>query len=262
MKRKNIVLLSDFGNRDVYVGVMKGVIADIAPEANVIDLCHEIEPQNISQAAYLLAISEKYFPVGSIFVAVVDPGVGSGRKAIAVKIGENYFVGPDNGILSLVLQYGKFRKARAIENSKFILSSAGSTFHGRDKFAPAAAHIAAGINIRRLGPIVHGRDLIIIDDIIPKSEDSNHIRGKILHVDRFGNLISNIFHAPKRTFQSLRVGEFEIERLRNTFSDVKLGETLVYAGSFGFLEIAVRNGDAAKTLGVRAGDAVVAEYLD
>jgi len=239
-----ITLITDFGIQDHYVGIMKGVITGISTECKIIDLTHSLEPQNIKQAAFILDISYKYFPKGTIFVVVVDPGVGSDRKAICVKTQDYYFLAPNNGVLSYCLQKQKIEKSIDINNPEFHLPDKSNTFHARDIFAPCAAHIANGIPIEKLGSELPENELIKCKPLkIIKS--GNSIEGEIIYKDRFGNLITSIHESdiPKdKTKITLKIGEQEIKGISNTFSDVKKGELLAYIGSSGYLEIGIRDG--------------------
>ncbi|HLG30718.1 MAG TPA: SAM-dependent chlorinase/fluorinase, partial [Candidatus Brocadiales bacterium] len=189
-KRHVITLLTDFGTKDSYVGIMKGIISGINPDANIIDLCHEIGRQDIFEGAYVLYSSYKFFPAGTIHVAVVDPGVGTKRKIICAKIRDYLFLAPDNGILSLVLTDEKPRLIIEVTNKKHFLPEISNTFHGRDIFAPVAAYLSRGIN-----PLKLGKRLTKIKRIeLPHPDASKQgvLKGKVIYIDVFGNLITNI----------------------------------------------------------------------
>ncbi|HHT9159902.1 MAG TPA: SAM hydrolase/SAM-dependent halogenase family protein, partial [Candidatus Brocadiaceae bacterium] len=185
-----ITLLTDFGNQDAYVGVMKGVITGINPLANIIDICHNIPPQDVFNAAYLLYTSYKYFPRGTIHVAVVDPGVGSRRDIVCVVTKDYFFLVPDNGILSFIIQDEKPKSIFRITNSKYFLPSPSNTFHGRDVFAPVSAHLSLGAKLRQLGIKIN--QLKQLDIPKPDYKKTGQLEGQVIYIDRFGNLISNI----------------------------------------------------------------------
>lgn len=186
-----IVLLTDFGDRDFYAGVMKGVILNLNPEAVLIDLCHRISPQDILQAAHQIGISYRFFPRSTVFCCVVDPGVGTKRKAIAIRTPDYFFVGPDNGIFSFVLERERRWKARQITSRKFILSEISPTFHGRDIFAPVAAHLSKEGNpcFQRLGPPIPQVNRLSLP-AVKKTRDC--LRGAVIYFDHFGNGVTNL----------------------------------------------------------------------
>ncbi len=185
-----ITLLTDFGNQDAYVGIMKGVITGINPAAHVIDLCHSIPPQDVFIGAYLLSTSYKYFPSGTIHVAVVDPGVGSKRDIVCVEIRNCLFLVPDNGILSFIVQEEKPKRIVQVTNSKYFLPVLSHTFHGRDLFAPVAAHLSLGAKPLQLGNATG--QLAQLDLPEPFHTKAGQLKGQIIYIDRFGNLITNI----------------------------------------------------------------------
>ena len=186
-----IALITDFGLHDGYIGVMKGVITTITSNIHLIDITHAIPPQDIASAAWTLSISYRYFPKHTIFVCVVDPGVGSSRQAIAIHGGDWFFISPDNGLLSYVLAEQPIHTAVVLSNPLYHLTHVSSTFHGRDIFAPSSAHLARGIPISDLGRPIDPTTLQRIN-IIPPVRQENHIQASIIHIDHFGNLISNI----------------------------------------------------------------------
>ena len=257
-----ITLLTDFGTEDTYVGVMKGVITSICPSAQVIDLTHQVPPQDIATGAFLLDVSVDYFPEGTIHVAVVDPGVGTARKPVALRTAKAFFVGPDNGIFTLVLQRQKLLQAICLDNPRYHLSAVRSTFHGRDIFAPVAAHIACGVSVEELGTPIHRLQRLPLPRI---QGDWEGIRTTIVHIDRFGNAISNLSRA-----------EYEAWRIRwdvkepavqvaasnttlpivSTYGDVPRGKPVALFGSSERLEIAVNGGSAARELALRRGDTI------
>lgn len=257
------MLLSDFGNSDVYVGVMKGVIAGIAPGSSIIDLTHDLTPFSPGAAAFALQASYRYFPSGTVFCAVVDPGVGSEREAVAVRarVGKSEYrlVCPDNGLLTPLL--AQVSQAVAIENEDYLLPAVGSTFHGRDLFAPAAAHLAAGASLAGLGRALDADTLVRLDWPAPRPA-GNGWSGKVIHVDRFGNLVTNLTRehltGASGSWQ-LEIAGVSVTGPSTTFSDVALGDLLAYFGSAGYLEFAVREGSARSRLGADVGAEVAAQ---
>ena len=256
-----IFLLTDFGNSDVYVGVMKAVIAGIADEAAVIDLGHEISPQDVRGAACALLFSYRYLPGGSVVCCVVDPGVGTTRDAVAVELatpnGPLHLVLPDNGLLTPLLDL--VRRAVVLDDPEFRLPSPSATFHGRDIFAPAAAHIARGVPLERLGSGKEPGELATIEwpGVI---HEGSEWRGQVIHVDRFGNLVTNLAGEVLQGDDWLvRFGGQLISGVSPTFAAVEVGEPVAYLGSSGYLELAIRQGNAAERWGAGRGDEVVLE---
>jgi S-adenosylmethionine hydrolase len=272
---RTIALLTDFGTTDTYVGVMKAVMSRICPDAHFIDITHEIARQNVQQGAFTLLRTYRYFPPGTVFLVVVDPGVGTVRKAIAAQVGDYTFVAPDNGVLSYVL--AEYEDARVVElsNPAYQLSPVSSTFHGRDIIAPAAAHLASGISIEQFGsplPDYVRRDF-------PQVEISaREIRGHVLFSDHFGNIITSIGEltwpsadhitlisrahpSNSVTFSAqqaaITVNGHTLSSIRRTYSEVNMGDFLVIADSSGYLEIAVNQGSAAHQLSVEPGAPVI-----
>lgn len=246
-----IFLLTDFGDRDAYVGVMKAVMLSIDSSLVIVDLCHGVEPQNVVSSAYVLLSAVEYLPKGSIVVAVVDPGVGTSRRIGALIFSHFVLLAPDNGIATLVLEHYRCEMAIALDPGHFVKWPPSATFHGRDLFAPAAAYLASGIvPFDQLGPRVDARSLVRLD-LNPRI-DGRVLEASILHIDRFGNLVTNvqaerwgIIHDHQWV---CRIGD-EIIPLVRTFADCDVGEPLAYIGSSGFVEIAVRNGSAAERYG-------------
>lgn len=254
-----ITLTTDFGQTDGYVGAMKGVILSICPEAVLVDISHEIRPQAVEQAAYVLSTAVDYFPPGTVHLVVVDPGVGSERRPIAVQAARATYVSPDNGVLSLALNQDPARQAVHLTEQGYHLSPVSETFHGRDIFAPVAARLACGSALDELGEALPLSDLVELPNHAPQPLPGGGWRCTILHVDRFGNLIINF--RPQSPQRGLKVGAGGrwIEQFSRTFADADSGDLLAYAGSSGYLEIAVREGSAAKTLSLDAGDTVQIE---
>lgn len=253
------MLLTDFGLTDTFVGQMKGVIFSIAPSARVIDLTHAVSPQNITQGAFLLGKSLPFFPDGSIFVAVVDPGVGTSRRAIAVETAKHIFLAPDNGLLTAVLQREEIIRCVRITETCFMLPSVSSTFHGRDLFSPAAAHLASGIPVTRLGSeIAAGECMRIEMPVCRQSADGRSWEGTIIFADHFGNLITSLETPIPGEAERwvVEYGENSSLPLSVTYGSVPVGRPLAYSGSSGKIEIAIRNGRAAGAPGLNPGDAV------
>ena len=248
-----ITLTTDFGRSDGYVGTMEGVILGICPTARVTHLSHLIPPQNILTGAFVLYQSFGYYPAHTVHCVVVDPGVGSSRRAVAMQTRLGIFVAPDNGVLSLVLNSVPVEAAVVLDNPAYRLSTVSSTFHGRDVFSPAAAHLAAGIPLTELGPPV--TDLVRLELLASPGPDYS----RIIHVDHFGNLVLDITAAqiPNPAALTITIGDTVITSLQRTFADVNVGDLLAYVGSTrDHIEIAVRNGNAAQALALRPGNVV------
>lgn len=248
-----ITLTTDFGLADGYVGVMKGVILGIAPHVVMVDLTHEVAPQNIRQAAFILATAVAYFAPGTIHLAVVDPGVGTPRRPLLVVTPRARYVGPDNGIFSQALAEPN-AQAWELDQPAYWLSTVSRTFHGRDVFAPIAAHLAAGVPPERLGRRIY--DPVSLPLSAPRRHADGHISGEVIHVDRFGNLISNIpagWITPGAW--SCRIAD-QVAPLVGSYAEVPEGALAGLVGSAGAVEVAVRNGNAARRLNVEIGEKV------
>lgn len=249
MKAPIIALLTDFGFADEYVGVMKGVILKINPKANIVDICHDIPAQDIVKAAYILGASYKFFPKGTIFVAVVDPGVGSTRRIICAKVAEYYFLVPDNGVLSYVLENQKLQSAYEVTNRRFWLDKISDTFHGRDIFAPVAAYLSKGVAPHKLGRKV---SVLKTVPLTKPAVSRGSIEGQILFTDRFGNYITNIdanmLNKIKYKKLTIKFGRHRLDGISRSYSEVKAGLPLAILGSRGLLEISVNKGNAEKIL--------------
>jgi S-adenosyl-L-methionine hydrolase (adenosine-forming) len=252
-----LTLLTDFGNRDVYVAVMKGVIAQIAPMLPVIDLTHEIPPQNIAAARFNLMTAYPYFPIGTVHVAVVDPGVGSLRRAIALQLQGGYLVGPDNGLFSGVLSQHPLVAAVELTNSDYWRTAAPSpTFHGRDIFAAVGAHLVTGVSLGQLGQAIDPASLIQLS--LPAfTRVEERISGCIQAIDRFGNLITNIpgREVEGKSWSVLFEQGFDQESIhpenisgQQTYADHSIGDLIALVGSHGWIEIAVNAGNAQSRL--------------
>jgi S-adenosylmethionine hydrolase len=249
-----ITLTTDFGTSDHFVGAMKGVILSIAPQAHMVDITHEIQPFEVTEGAFVIAEAYRYFPKGTIHVVVIDPGVGSTRRPILVEMDGHYFVAPDNGVLSMVFSCGK-HKVRHITNEKLFLKPVSRTFHGRDVFAPVAAHLAAGVPAARFGMTINDHLRLALEK--PTTKGKKEWTGAVLRVDRFGNLVTNLhiddFPQVKTHAFELKIGRESITRLALTFTECAPDEFFAIVGSSGYLEIATNQGSAAKALGCGAG---------
>lgn len=257
-----ISLTTDFGLVDAYVAIMKGVILNIAPQARLVDYTHGIKPGNIVEAAYLLRSGYRYFPRGTVHVVVVDPGVGSSRRAVALQTPDATFIGPDNGVFSLVLEDAQREwssDTRMIEltESRYWLPTISATFHGRDIFAPVGAHLVSGAPFAALGrPIT---SLIAANHTTPQRLEHGALMGGIVHIDRFGNCITNITAEHLREYDLgrdlvIEIIDQQVAGLFRTYSDGPTGIPMCLIGSSSHLEIAVGNGNAAQYLGVDIGD--------
>lgn len=253
-----IALLTDFGLQDHYAGVLKAVILRINPKVKLVDLCHQIPPQDILQGALTLKSAYRYFPKKTIFLAVVDPGVGSKRNAIILKTKDHVFVAPDNGILSPLATEGGPKQFFQIINERYFLHPVSNTFHGRDVFAPVAAFLSKGIPPAKFGP-----ELKRISSVnIPKprwDKKSKTLLGSIIHMDRFGNLTTNIEEKDLADYKRgcvIRIKDKLIKGLRHAYTDAENGQVLAIINSSGYLEIAVSQGSASQLLNVKKGETV------
>lgn len=259
-----IALLTDFGTKDIYVGVMKGVIWSICPEAHISDLSHEIPPQDVVAGALALWGAFRFFPKGTVFCAVVDPGVGTERRAIAVQTEEHFFVGPDNGLLWWAISEKGIVKVIKLENSSYFLPVVSQTFHGRDIFAPVSAHIANGVPLDEFGRELSVSELVKLPPL-RASFDGQAIRAQVIYIDRFGNAITNL-RWEDFTKWALEFGQqgwwAEIrgicfDSLQKSYAEVPVGTPLLLFNSYNLLEIAVNRGNAAEQVGIRRGDVLV-----
>lgn len=256
MQQPLITLLSDFGLHDEYVGVMKGAIAQINSNLRVIDITHQIPPQNIAAGRFCLMNAYRYFPMGTIHVAVVDPGVGGKRRAIAVEIAEGFFIAPDNGLLSGVLSQSKIQKAVELTNPRYWYTpQISNTFHGRDVFAPVGAHLASGVPLKQLGKEIDPTSLICLE--LPKcSNTKTGFLGCIQYIDYFGNLVTNIPGSYVRAKNWSIRGAGKVIKGYETYTDVGVGEEISLVGSHGWVEIAVNSGNAQLQLQMQLGNSV------
>jgi hypothetical protein len=259
MKNSLITLLTDFGTKDHYVASMKGTILNINPQCTLIDITHHVNPQDIKEGAFILANAYCSFPKGTIHLSVVDPGVGSPRKPILLVTKDYFFVGPDNGLFTFALKREEVRKVVALSNPKYFLSHVSTTFHGRDLFAPVAAHLSLGVKPQAFGPILDS--WVEIDFKKPKTR-GRKLMGEVLHIDAFGNLISNIdsrqiFNHVQDDSFVIRIGGRAIHGLEKGYWEGKKNEPIALIGSGGFLEVSVREGNAQKVLKVKRGDRII-----
>ncbi|MBI5244879.1 MAG: SAM-dependent chlorinase/fluorinase [Elusimicrobia bacterium] len=245
-------LLTDFGHEDPYVGIMKGVLLSRAPEARIVDLSHGVAPQDVRSAALQLWAAVPYFPEGTLFLCVVDPGVGSKRAVLWARGRRHQYLAADNGLLTLAARRDSFREVRAVTNRSLWLPCVSRTFHGRDLFAPTAGALLAGLPPSELGPRRRGFRRLRW----PKARRrSQKIRGEIVAVDRFGNAVTNIPSKGLKLGTVFKAGGAEA-KLMPCYSAARPGAALAVAGSYGFVELSVREGSFAARTGVRAGEAV------
>lgn len=254
-----VALYTDFGHRDVYAGVLRGILKTLAPEAEVLDLCHEVPSGDRHAAAFMLLSAVPHLPRGTIHLCVVDPGVGTARMLVAVRAGGHTFVGPDNGIFAPVVEaLGGVSEARYLTNEKLQGARRSATFHGRDVMAPVAAHLVRGIEFALVGEKAGA--LADLPGFAPEVTPQR-VSGRVLHADHFGNLVTNLLPAEVPgggAAWDLAVDGKIVERWGRTYGDAEPGEALVYSGSVGFLEVAVRDGSAAERLRAGAGAPVTA----
>jgi hypothetical protein len=252
-----ITLTTDFGLDDWFAGTMKGAILRLNPRATVVDITHGVPAGDVRAGAFALAAGCRFFPRGTIHVAVVDPGVGSRRAGIAVRTRDYVFVGPDNGVLSLALAREEVREVRRLENERFFLRPVSRTFHGRDIFAPVAAHVSRGVPLARLGPAPSGfARLGWPAPVVARGR----IRGEVTYVDRFGNAITNIEGTRVASWGrgKVRLRGRVVCPLADFYQAAPAGKPVAVIGSSGFVEIALNGGNAAQRLGLKAGTVVEA----
>ncbi|HVW04954.1 MAG TPA: SAM-dependent chlorinase/fluorinase [Vicinamibacterales bacterium] len=259
MAKSLIAFLSDFGTRDHYVGVIKGVILGINPEATIVDLSHDLPPHDIEGAARELAATYRYFPAGTTFLVVVDPGVGSARRGIAADVGEWRFVAPDNGVLTAVFEEAPPKKVVELTERRYARPTVSRTFEGRDRFAPAAAWLSKGVHLPALGRALTDYTLVNL----PKPQlDGAVLSGVVVRIDRFGNVVTNLDrHSCERLTEGVGVlqltaGGHSINRIVSTYSEIGPGEIAALFGGTDHLELAMRASSAADRLSVAVGDRV------
>jgi len=260
-QRPVITLTTDFGSNDHFVGVMKGVILDIIPEAQIVDICHSVQAFDVLDGALTISQAYSYFPTRTVHIVVVDPGVGTARRPILASSDKYHFVAPDNGVLSMVYARESRMHVRHITSDHYFLQPVSNTFHGRDIFAPVAAYLAKEVDSLKFGEEV--QEYVRFSAPKPKAVDENRLRGVVLKVDRFGNLVTNItpqdapmlFQAGASGFKIV-AGSREITELRNAYAEGAPGEVIGILGSMGFLEIATNRGAATQLTGIGKGSEV------
>src|SRR5450432_1989809 len=260
MPKPIITLTTDFGTSDHYAGTMQGVILGIAPTARIVDISHDVQPFEITDGAFTIAQAYPYFPKKTIHVVVVDPGVGSARRPLLAEMGGQYFIAPDNGVLSMIFTRGQV-KVRHITNDHYFLKPLSQTFHGRDVFAPVAAHLAAGVPPAKFGKRIE--DATRFPFAGPVRTARRNWTGSIVQIDRFGNLITNFKTAefgPRQPFE-LMAGLSTVSRIETNYEAAGMGELFAIAGSSGYFEIAVGQGSAARVLGCGVGAPVELRVL-
>ncbi len=259
-----ITLTTDFGLQDPYVGMMKGAILSVHPAAVIVDITHHIEPQAVVQAAHVIHSAYSFFPAGTIHVAVVDPGVGSGRALLALAADGHIFLAPDNGTLTAVMAAATITACVRIENRCYFRPVISRTFHGRDILAPVAGHLAGGLSLFELGPSVPLEKAVVLNLNKARIRNEQEIEGTIRDIDRFGNLLTNIDgetlsafmnHRPKQDI-SVEIGRIVLTGLQGCYQDVPTGQAAALMGSNGCLEIALNQGNAARRFNAKIGDMV------
>jgi S-adenosylmethionine hydrolase len=262
MKRPIVTLLTDFGTSDHYVAAMKGVILGICPEAGLVDITHDIAPYAIAEGAYTLAQAWRCFPQGTTHLAVVDPGVGSKRRAILAEADGHRFVAPDNGLLSFILQAVPGATVREISQPRFFRDSVSRTFHGRDIFAPVSAHLARGVDPKRFGGVI--KDTIQKTFTAIFQESSGDYLASVLRIDRFGNVITSLEAEKFRRIATdpfrIRVGTRTVSTFHPTFADAPPGQIFALFGSSGFVELSMNQADASRFLGVGTGAPIALRF--
>ena len=254
-----ITLLTDFGTADYFVAAVKGVILTINPQVSIVDITHEVPAQDIEAGAFTLLSCYRDFPPGTIHVAVVDPGVGSARRGIVIQTGSYYFIGPDNGLFSYICDRESSCEVFQIKEENYFRPNPSASFHGRDLFAPVAAALSAGVDLNELGPQI--KDEVRLAPLAPVRDQDGTLRGRIIHIDRFGNCITNFTRSdiPDSLQPKLLVRRKVIRTFRRFFADEAGSNDELFAiwGSAGFLELSINGGSAAKLLRAKRGDPVV-----
>jgi S-adenosyl-L-methionine hydrolase (adenosine-forming) len=260
-----ISLITDFGLEDAFAGIVKGVILSVNPSATIVDISHTLAPRDLIRAAFLIEASYGYFAPGTVHVVVVDPGVGSDRAIVGVEVKGHRFLAPDNGVLTAVLADWPVDRVVRVENSSFFLNPVSRTFHGRDIFAPVAAHLSIGVDLGALGPAIESETLVRLRLPQPSFTDAPEIVGVVIAADRFGNLITNIrerdlvslFEKTGRLEPAIQIGGRTINGLSVCYSSAELGKPLALMGSTGRMEISINGGSALKFFGVGLGEEVL-----
>jgi len=259
--RPIITLTTDFGLNDHFVGAMKGVILDIVPEAQVVDICHAVQAFDVLDGALTIAQAYSYFPPATVHVVVVDPGVGTARRPIIASTERHHFVAPDNGVLSLIYAREERLNVRHVTAEHYFLQPLSNTFHARDIFSPVAAYLAKGVDSQKFGDEVS--DFVRFNAPRPKVVDEHTLRGVVLKVDRFGNLVTNItpqdapaLFQPEATGFKIVVGKREITEIKAAYAQGTPGEVFAILGSMGYLEIAANRAAAAQFVGAAKGSDV------
>jgi S-adenosyl-L-methionine hydrolase (adenosine-forming) len=260
-RRAVITLTTDFGAFDYFVGAVKGAILSVNPDAVITDITHEIPPQDIETAAFTLLATYKTFPPETVHVGVVDPGVGSARRPIVVSAGSQYFVGPDNGIFTYIYDREPSHQSFHVTSDKYFRPSPSTTFHGRDIFAPVAAALSTGVTPEELGPSITD-EVRLKHSLKPEVLKNGNIQGRIIHIDRFGNCITNLtrdLFDPSKS-PTLLVKRKTIRTFRDFYTDAPTNSLFAIWGSAGFLEISLNRSAAATRLGAKRGDPVILKY--
>ena len=265
-KSSIITLTTDFGDRDYFVGVMKGIMLGINPKVKIVDITHNVSPFQVMEVAFLIANFYSYFPKGTIHLAVVDPGVGSSRRPVIAKTKDYFFVAPDNGVLSYIYKKEKNIKVYEIANDDYFLKPLSQTFHGRDIFAPVAAHISKGVSCNKIGKRIN--DFVSIPIKEPAIR-KNIIVGEMLYIDRFGNLITNIskedfessLSQSKRKIFKIKINDFRIRSLSASYSSAKWKNLSAIWGSHGYLEIFSKEGNAGERFRIKPGEKISIAFL-
>ncbi len=259
-----ITLLTDFGTDDEYVGVMKGVILSISPSTTIVDITHQIDRQDVVQAAFAIHSAYHYFPEGTVHLIVVDPGVGTERGLLALNLKNHFFIAPDNGVLTLLLNEKNVSALNLVTNPSYFRNTVSRTFHGRDIIAPVGAHIAKGLEANELGPQIDLQQVVCLDGLRARCTENGELRGEVTTIDRFGNLITNIkseqltecLGAGRQEKIRVRIRSTVIKGLSDTYAGVRSNTPLALVGSRGYLEIAVNKGSAAQHLSAEKGENV------
>jgi S-adenosylmethionine hydrolase len=259
-----ITIVSDFGAHDEYVGAMKGVILSICPTASIVDITHQIDPQDVAQAAYLIPSAFRFFPEGTVHLIVVDPGVGSERHILALNHRRHIFIAPNNGVLTLLIDEEKSDTIIRVQNADYYLKPVSSTFQGRDIFAPVAAHIVNGAGLENLGTKMDTADIVRLPGLKCRLSETGELVGKIVAIDRFGNLITNIDANSLASFRRadskkrprFHIGTHMISGMSDSYANAEPSAPLALIGSRGYLEIAVNCGSAQQYFQAQKGESV------